>query len=64
MGLDNLDQYYYDPNFSGDNHPWGDKQNYEAWKEYHDLLKSGMFWEFYPILGLKISVVSSLFPSL
>lgn len=50
MGLDNLDQNYYDPYFKGDNHPWGDNSNYKQWQEYNKLLKSGMFWEFHPEL--------------
>ena len=33
MGLDNLDQNYFDPNFPGDNHPWGDNVNFDTWKQ-------------------------------
>lgn len=33
MGLDNLDQNYYDPNGEGNNHPWGHKSNYNNWRE-------------------------------
>lgn len=51
MGLDNLDQNYYDPNGEGDNHPWGHKSNYKNWEYYKNLLKSGMFWEFHPDLS-------------
>ena len=51
MGLDNLDQNYHDPNFEGDNHPWGDNKDYQKWEDYNKLLKSGMFWEFHPELS-------------
>lgn len=37
MGLDNLDQNYYDPNGEGDNHPWGYKSNYKNWEYYKKI---------------------------
>ena len=40
MGIDNLDQNYYDPNGEGNNHPWGDKSNYENWKEEQKKLEN------------------------
>lgn len=39
MGLDNLDQNYFDPNFQGDNHPWGETENYENWLHEQSTLE-------------------------
>lgn len=40
MGLDNLDQNYFDPNFPGSNHPWGDNSNYEKWKKEQEYKRN------------------------